>query len=78
VTIIRIPLYICRRLRASGIIIFRLGFPPEERPNQLRIVHLSNAGESQTNGTLNALRLSSHSGTGRFFERMKAGLNSFD
>jgi hypothetical protein len=31
-----------------------------------------------SNGTLIALRCSSHSGTGRFLERMKSGLNSFD
>ena len=31
-----------------------------------------------SNGTLIALRFSSHSGTGRFLERMKSGLNSFD
>ena len=31
-----------------------------------------------SNGTSILLRFSSHSGTGRFFERMKSGLNSFD
>jgi hypothetical protein len=31
-----------------------------------------------SNGNSILLRFSSHSGTGRFFERMKAGLNSFD
>ena len=31
-----------------------------------------------SNGTLIALRRSSHSGAGRFLERMKSGLNSFD
>jgi hypothetical protein len=31
-----------------------------------------------SNGTLMLLRFSSHAGTGRFFERMKSGLNSFD
>jgi hypothetical protein len=31
-----------------------------------------------SNGRLIALRRSSHAGTGRFFERMKSGLNSFD
>jgi hypothetical protein len=31
-----------------------------------------------SNGTLMAVLRSSHSGTGRFLERMKAGLNSFD
>jgi hypothetical protein len=31
-----------------------------------------------SNGNSILLRFSSHSGTGKFFERMKAGLNSFD
>src|ERR1700716_2469218 len=31
-----------------------------------------------SNGTSILLRCSSHSGTGRFLERMKSGLNSFD
>jgi hypothetical protein len=31
-----------------------------------------------SNGTSILLCFSSHSGTGRFFERMKSGLNSFD
>jgi hypothetical protein len=31
-----------------------------------------------SNGTLIAVVFSIHSGTGRFFERMNAGLNSFD
>jgi hypothetical protein len=31
-----------------------------------------------SNGTLIVLRFSSHSGTGRFLERMKSGLNSLD
>jgi hypothetical protein len=31
-----------------------------------------------SNGTSILLRFSSHAGTGRFFERMNSGLNSFD
>jgi hypothetical protein len=31
-----------------------------------------------SNGTSIWLRFSSHAGTGRFFERMNSGLNSFD
>ena len=36
------------------------------------------AAHTFSNGTSILLRFSSHSGTGRFFERMKSGLNSFD
>jgi hypothetical protein len=36
------------------------------------------AVQTFSNGTLMLLRFSSHAGAGRFFERMKSGLNSFD
>jgi hypothetical protein len=34
--------------------------------------------QTYSNGSSIVLRFSSHSGTGKFFERMNAGLNSFD
>jgi hypothetical protein len=42
------------------------------------LLRMRSAPYTFSNGKSIWLRFSSHSGTGRFFERMKSGLNSFD
>ena len=46
--------------------------------SELRIRYSLLAHSPFSNGTSMFVRFSSHAGTGRFFERMKSGLNSFD
>src|ERR1700682_2648036 len=52
----------------------RLGRAPQDEVSTMRLCD----NHTFSNGTSILLRLSSHSGTGRFFARMKSGLNSFD
>ena len=42
------------------------------------LIRLTNPAHTFSNGTSISVRFSSHAGTGRFFERMNSGLNSFD
>ena len=69
-------------VRGHRTSLFHQGKKDVDAPGLKRrlMTHFGYAGTAHTfsNGTLIALRLSSHSGTGRFLERMKSGLNSFD
>jgi len=52
----------------------------ETREDALLTMRVDRVAPAHTfsNGTSISVRFSSHAGTGRFFERMNAGLNSFD
>ena len=50
----------------------------DEDPDFASLIRATMRDHTFSNGTSILLRFSSHSGTGRFFERMKSGLNSFD
>jgi hypothetical protein len=50
-----------------------------ERPLlRMRSSYVAKSVQTFSNGTSILLLCSSHAGTGKFFERMKSGLNSFD
>ena len=62
----------CARWTKQSMVRSRDGLLRYARIRDVRAPH------TFSNGTSILLRFSSHSGTGRFFERMKSGLNSFD
>ena len=55
-----------------------IGLAQSGRTRRLLAMTMTSGMRTYSNGTSISVFFSSHSGTGRFFDRMNSGLNSFD